>query len=333
MTRGGDTAGKVPAWASMFVPEEWAWFVAILAADLERRGLEHRIDADTGSVHVDVPGASSPHVLGLQNLAQICRGRSREGWGDAVHRHFDVAFDTKDGATAEALAEDWDLARAAVKLRLRREDQLPDVPLVTWHVADGLVAVLDFDLPDTVISVRRPDRDKWPVNDEDLYEAALENVRREGLLVSKKIDVGAATSVYVLEGADTFFAASHALFLEDYLMNASLGAGGSFQGEHGAVIAIPQRHVVIYHPIDDLRVVGAIQKMLVTAADMFADGPGSISPDLYWLPPDEHEADALLVRLPCERTDDALRFMPPPEFVELLNSLPAGPPSSANESD
>ncbi|MBF5066902.1 hypothetical protein G6O45_27205, partial [Salmonella enterica subsp. enterica serovar Istanbul] len=135
----------------------------------------------------------------LQNLAQICRGRSREGWGDAVHRHFDVAFDTKDGATAEALAEDWDLARAAVKLRLRREDQLPDVPLVTWHVADGLVAVLDFDLPDTVISVRRPDRDKWPVNDEDLYEAALENVRREGLLVSKKIDVGAATSVYVLE--------------------------------------------------------------------------------------------------------------------------------------
>ena len=70
--------------------------------------------------------------------------------------------------------------------------------------------------------------------------------------------------------------------------------------------------------------------MLVTAANMFADGPGSISPDLYWLPPDDGDDDEerdLLVRLPCERTDDALRFMPPPAFVELLSSLDPPPES------
>jgi hypothetical protein len=325
MTNGiGDTAGKAPDWASMFAAEEWAWFMTTLSADLDRRSLTHRFDIDTGCVHVDVTGAV-PNVLGLQNLAQVCRGRPRDAWAEAVRHHFDVAFDVKDGRAAEELAKDWGLAREKVKLRLYREESLPDVPLVTWHVAEGLVAVLTFDLPETVMSVRASDRETWEVDDEELYETALDNVRNEGLLTGNKVDVGGSTSVVVLEGGGTFFAASHALFLEDYLMNESLVGTAGFQGEYGAVIAIPHRHVVIYHPIDDLRVVGAIQSMLVSAANMYAEGPGSISPELYWLPPDDHETEDLLVRLPCERGEDALRFMPPPEFVALLESLGPAP--------
>lgn len=320
-----DTAGKSPEWASMFAPEEWAWFVATLAAELDRRGVTHRFDIEAGCLHIDVVGPV-PNVLGLQNLAQICRARPRDAWASAMRHHFDIALDPNNSKGADDLAKDWSLARDAVKIRLYREDHLPSgVQLVTWHVAEGLVAVLTFDLPDSVISVRKPDRDTWDVSDEEVYETALENVRREGLLVANKIPVGDSASVYVLEGGSTFFAASHALFLEDYLMNESMVSPAGFQGEFGAVIAIPQRHVVIYHPIDDLRVVTAIQSMLVTAANMFADGPGSISADLYWLPPDDHEGEDLLVRLPCERVDDALRFMPPPEFVALLSSLSPAP--------
>lgn len=320
-----DTAGRVPDWASMFAPEEWAWFVTTLGADLDRRDIAHRFDVDAGCVHVEVEGPV-PNVLGLQNLAQVCRARPREAWAEAVRHHFDVAFDVTDGATAEELAKDWSLAREKVKLRLYAEEHLPEVPLVTWHVADKLVAVLTFDLPDTVISVRAVDREKWPVDDEELYDVALENVRREGLLPASTIEVGDATSVVILEGGRTFFAASHALFLEDYLITSTLAGDVGFQGEHGTLIAIPQRHVVIYHPIDDVRAIGAIQSMLVTAANMFAEGPGSISADLYWLPPDEDDDRTdLLVRLPCERTDDALRFMPPPEFVALLESLGPAP--------
>ena len=320
-----DTAGKSPDWAPMFAPEEWAWFVATLAADLDGRGITHRFDMEAGCLHLDVVGPI-PNVLGLQNLAQICRARPRDAWAALMRHHFDIALDPSNSKGADDLAKDWTLARDALKIRLYREDHLPSgVQLVTWHVAEGLVAVLTFDLPDSVISVRKPDRDTWDVSDEELYETALENVRREGLLVAKKIPVGDSASVYVLEGGNTFFAASHALFLEDYLMNESMVSPAGFQGEFGAVIAIPQRHVVIYHPIDDLRVVTAIQSMLVTAANMFADGPGSISADLYWLPPDDHEGEDLLVRLPCERVDDALRFMPPPEFVKVLNSLDPPP--------
>ena len=76
-TRGDDTAGSVPAWAAPFAPEEWAWFVAILAEDLDRRGITHRIDMDTGCVHASTTG---PNVLGLSNLLQLCRSRPREEW-------------------------------------------------------------------------------------------------------------------------------------------------------------------------------------------------------------------------------------------------------------
>ena len=56
-TRGDDTAGSVPAWAAPFAPEEWAWFVAILAEDLGPQLLT------VGDGHVEVEGPD-PHLLG-----------------------------------------------------------------------------------------------------------------------------------------------------------------------------------------------------------------------------------------------------------------------------
>ena len=323
---GDDTAGTVPPWAAVFAPEEWAWFVATVAADLEERRVVHRFDMETGCVHVEpssdarapVPApARSPHVLGLSNLVQVCRGRPRDTWASAIAHHFDVAFDIKDGRTAEELSQDWRLARERVKLRLYVRSNLPEVPLVTWEIADGLVAVLTFDLPETVISVRLEDRERWDVADDDLYDIALANVRGEGLLPATDIDLGDRASLHLLEGGRTFFAASHALFIEDYLRGA---------GPHGIVLAIPQRHVVLFHPIRDLRVVRVIEAMIVTATNMYVDGPGSISSDLYWLPPrgEDSSLDDLehcLVRLPCEITDDTLRFVPPPQFARMLASL------------
>ena len=314
--RGDDTAGTVPAWASMFAPEEWAWFVATLAAELERRDIVHRFDMESGQVHVEVTDA--PNVLGLSNLLQVCRGRPRDGWAGAIRHHFDIAFDVKDGRTAEELASDWKLARDSVKLRLYVRDNLPDVPLVTWELADSLVAVLTFDLPDTVITVRLADREQWDVTDDDLYDIALANVRGEGLLPATDIELGEGATLRLLEGGSTFFAASHALFIEDYVRGDL--------GPHGIVLAIPQRHVVLYHAIEDLRVMRVIEAMIVTATNMYVDGPGSISSDLYWLPPrgEDSSLDDLehcLVRLPCEITDDTLRFMPPPQFARMLSAL------------
>ncbi|MDB4944411.1 MAG: hypothetical protein JWP97_3945 [Labilithrix sp.] len=322
MTKHDDTAGTVPGWAATFVPEEWAWFMATVATDLDARNVKHAIDVDSGTVETETPGTGAPHLLGLANLVQVCRANGRDHWPALVKHHFDIAFEAAHTNAAERLARDWSLAREHVKLRLYVRDNLPDVPLVTWEVADELLAVLTFDLPETVISVRLEDRERWGVSDDELYEVALANVRAEGLLETRTIDLEDDTSLHVLEGGATFFAASHALFLDEYLKGA--------QGPHGAILALPQRHAVIYHPIHDLRVVRAIEAMIVTATNMYVDGPGSISSDLYWLPPraDDSSLEDLshsLVRLPCEIHGGTLRFLPPVSFARMLGKLPPGP--------
>lgn len=306
-----DTAGKSPEWAPFFSPEDWAIFVAAIASDLDRRPMRHTIDAEEGNIKLDLPpGARVPDVLGLQNIAQVCNARPRSTWADAIRHHFDVAFDPKDGLAAEALAKDWSLAKTKVKLRLYGEELVPSVPLVTWPISEGLLAVLSFDLPDTVISVRREDRANWAASDDEIFETALANVRSAGRLHSGSVDIGKQTSLTVIEGSNDFFAASRSLVLDEYVGAAP----------HGAVVAIPHRHAVVFHRIEDLRVVRAIQQMIVSTNRMFAEGPGSISSDLYWW---RHERP--LVRLPCRRDEDGIRFTPPAEFVELLNNLSPAP--------
>lgn len=308
-----DTSGKAPGWASFLEPEEWAVFVATLATDLARRGLRYDIDGDTGALRFALPpGTRVPNVLGLQSIAQVCHARPRRAWAEAIAHHFDVALESRDGETADALAGDWSRAKEVVKLRLYEEDDVPGVPIVSWRVAERLVAVLSFDLPDTVISVRRDDRARWDVADRDLFDVALANVKRAGRLQGGDVDIGGGTRLHVLEGPHEFFAATHALLLGDYLREAT---------PNGAVVAIPNRHVVLYHPLVDQRAVRAIHRMIASAGRMYTEGPGSISADLYWWRPPADAAQEPLVRLACERERDGVRFSPPAEFTSLLSSL------------
>ena len=48
---------------------------------------------------------------------------------------------------------------------------------------------------------------------------------------------------------------------------------------------------------------------------MHHDGPGSLSPYLYWY----HDGEFTV--LPYESEDDALTFVPPDEFVDVMDEL------------
>jgi hypothetical protein len=49
---------------------------------------------------------------------------------------------------------------------------------------------------------------------------------------------------------------------------------------------------------------------------MFEQGPGSISPDLYWW------REGSVTLLPSQFDGSNIQFMPPDEFVQALNALP-----------
>jgi hypothetical protein len=78
----------------------------------------------------------------------------------------------------------------------------------------------------------------------------------------------------------------------------------------GALVAVPNRHTMLYAPIADLTVVDTLQAMAILSQRRHAEGPGSLSPTLYWW------RDGHLLALPVEVDDDGVRFFPPNEFVE-----------------
>ena len=103
---------------------------------------------------------------------------------------------------------------------------------------------------------------------------------------------------------DSFYVATRALYLGELL-----------DGAQHAVFAIPNRHVLLWHPITDLSVATAMLPMYQVTLGMFRDGPGSISDQLYWW------RDGDIVHLPHRMDGRRAAFAPPDEFVELLNGL------------
>jgi hypothetical protein len=292
-----------PSWASFFQANHWAHFLRLVEDELKKRNLQFEIDGPAGCVRIQNAGAGSA-VLGLSNVAQMCHQISWDRWPGAIAHHFGLAMAPPD---IEDVARNFDKARPLLKLRLWARESVPDVELVAWDVADDLVAVLTLDLPEMLATVKRADAMKWPLSKAELWHLAQTNVRAEGLLAAPAVDVGDGASVHVLEGNRTFFAASHALFLEAYVGPAP----------RGAVVAVPRRHTMVFHAIRDLSVVPALNSMMRVIPQMCHEGPGSITSSIYWW-----QSNAPLTLLPIEYGDGGVTFTPPAPFVDLLNALP-----------
>lgn len=290
---------RPPAWASFFEAAHWGHFLSLVADDLRGRGLGPTVDGDGGVVRL-----ADGRCFGLSNLAQMCHRERWDRWPALIAHHFGVALRATGAADTGPL--DFEPSRASCKLRLWRREALPSPNACHWEIADDLVAALTLDLPDLLMTVNEQDAASWPIARADLWNLALANLRADGLLEAPAFDIEGAR-LHVLEGDRSFFAASHVLFLEDYV-------GPS---PHGCVVAMPRRHTLLWSRIVDLQVVAVIPSMLDLTQRMSHEGPGSISPFLYWWRP-----GLQLLRLPSQIVGTTVEFHPPEPFLRMLNGLP-----------
>jgi len=86
-------------------------------------------------------------------------------------------------------------------------------------------------------------------------------------------------------------------------------------GAKGTLVGIPHRHAVFLYPIETLEVVTACNILIPVISSMYHDGPGSISNNLFWYYNGE------FITLPFEIGEKELKFFPPEEFVDILNTL------------
>src|SRR5258705_12485514 len=98
------------------------------------------------------------------------------------------------------------------------------------------------------------------------------------------------------------------MFLEEHMAKAP---------PFGAIVAVPHRHAVLFLPIEDMRVMDAVNSMIPIAFGMYQEGPGSLSSGLYWW------RSRALTHLPTKVSAQSISFSPPDAFVqEVLNRVP-----------
>jgi len=309
--RGGGSE-RVPDWAAYLTASEYKRFRGLVHDWLRAHSRGFR-EVDGGGIDVDL-GAEKPHMIGLANLAQKCHQMPAEDWAALIAEHLDSVLNTDEIDSAPP----FESVKSMLKVRIYPEDYAAGLPngellLVRRPLAPGLISALAIDYPKTVATVPPETADGWGIPIDDLFEVGLANVREQDRpgVQRQQLDEGGSISVLV---GDSFFTSTWALMLDEFAIPSS---------PHGAIVAIPNRHVVVFQPIVDLSVVEGTRAVMSLAVQMYRDGPGPISPNLYW-----RRGDSLTL-LPTRYADKTAYFEPPAEFIDVLNQLHKPAPRSA----
>lgn len=295
-----DKRDRVPAWGRSFLsPGEYAEFCQRVTEALEPEGPAVELDLQGGWAILRHPGGEGR--TSLANLARLCKAHRRADWTAVIAEFFaSMRRIHEDPLKILGAIERFEDARARLKVRLHPEGMLeqPAAPaLVLRKVADGIAGMLVCDLGFANISLPAEVARRWKVPDDELWSIATENVRAEGPLpVTEGAALGLPLDVLT---SRSNYAATHALFFQDYLPES---AG------YGALVGVPQRHALVRHVIRDAGVLQAAHLMIQVIDDWYEQGPGEISPELYWWRRGE------LVALPLVRLSDSVVLVAEDEF-------------------
>ena len=253
----------------------------------------HAYDGEVVQVTGRLTGA-----VAVRDVRAACALVPRERW-DAV------ALEVLEGLARSSEArpdlDRYEVAAPLLRSRVMGEGAVLLDDVVAVPLCDGLVEVLVADVLGAVTALAPTVVLGWDRPVDALFALARDQVLADGLLTRTELDLDAGALVS-LESTSAF-AATHVRWLASYLDVPSAGA----------LVALPTRHLLLAAPM--LRradVLDAAQLLLVNAERLEREGPGGLSPDLFWWRPDA------MVRLPGTPTS----LSPPPEFLEVLDRLP-----------
>jgi hypothetical protein len=296
-------------------PNQFDLFERSLKAYFNSRG--QSIEICGAELVVSASAGEKPMTYGLSNLAQNCCAAAPERWDAIIATHFQKILDSKSELdNLNQKLESFDDVKASICIRLYPPNFIAELGAdAIMHRVDleGTVTCLVFDLPSIMRTIRRDETAKWNLSQDQLFAHAIENLPSLCPAQPEKVSIADGLSVYLI-GGDSFLTSSYALRLGDFPQCI---------GTHGSLVAVPHRHAIICYPIEDMDVIQVTQQMLLIAEKMENEGPGSISPHVYYRRP-----NGTFLLLPHEQQDDKIIFSPPDEFVELLNRLAEkqGPP-------
>jgi hypothetical protein len=261
---GGGEPPEVPSWARFMDQTTFAQFTDVAKVVRER----HRaavIDWDQGSWR---QSKDSPDLRGFLNLAQICNGLEPNEWLAEI-RHF---VQLADSGLEGRKRLPFDQARNQLKVRLFPPDYAPPDFLVTAPYSDSFSSALVLDRPDLVQSVNKAEVEEWGVPVHELFKVGLANVfKQDRVQLSRYGGDDPETGLYLMEDT-SFFTASYALMLDRLI---------KFDDQVGLFVIIPSRHFVSFQKVSK-DVAPLLPTLGSMAAELFKDGPGSVTADVLW---------------------------------------------------
>lgn len=247
---------------------------------------------------VEVRGRRLNGTVALDDLRARCGLLPRKEWEGVLLEALQAL-----ALAREARADLADLAVAGPMLRARvqSEGSVLTEDGVRATLCAGLVEVLLVETEGALAPVPPSVAQGWGVPvPELLLRGRAQSLAAEEPFV-EPVDLGCEGVVAVQTSSP--YAGSQAFRLDCLLDLPGVGA----------LVALPTRHLLLAAPLRTRAgTLDAAQAMLTNAEPLWRQGPGGLSPDLFWL------RDGALLHLPGSPTS----LSPPLAFLEVLERLP-----------
>ncbi|WP_354637361.1 hypothetical protein [Kitasatospora camelliae] len=166
-----------------------------------------------------------------------------------------------------------------VYLRLVSEESIPAEARPQFRylraLAPDLLAGIALDTPENVRVL--DDEDVALVEWDTLVGAAHSNLLAAPINYDT-VDLPGGAVLHILGHPESVFAASKVLVFAE----AVRAAGGPGLPDEGVLLVVPNRHNLVFYPLADPHVVEAVNALAQFGQGAYEDGPGSISPRVFW---------------------------------------------------
>lgn len=264
------------------------------------------LDLAVARIDPGVVRLANGRSLGLLELAQHCHLTDRDNWRDLITTHLRTMT-----AHLGDVVEPFSMFDLRVRL-------VPDTPadaetfgrLGARCFAEGVVAFLAVDVANAVRGVSLDELTDLGWDIDEAWASAL--IQTEVLELPDElheIDLGDARFFHVF-GQRPYTASM--VGVVDQLISARARIG-----ELGAIVSLPLRHSILVHPVEDDSVEAAMAGLVPITRQLFKQGPGSVSPHLYWW----RGGELMWIPTVFDNEDACVEYYAPPELADIIDSL------------
>ena len=227
------------------------------------------ISSDNGDIVYEKKDGEEAHYY-LDNILRKYIQLPINERDEEIKRHFEKLQDKSDAYNY--FFKDFDYAKQFLKVAIKPSEMLKNYSEFV-HRLDypNLATFLIFDFEEQFHYIKKDNASQWQVNEQELFEIALENLGNEEI-EAKEYTFGDNFTVYILFSGD--FSAPFTLLIDNYL-EFSIGT-------FGTLLAIPTKGTVFMHPIETKNILDLTAILYPEIEKFYNEDPGNISLDFYW---------------------------------------------------